>query len=132
MSITLNKMNNAHGLYEKVIQLNKEIEDISRLAKEVANNDCTVNFNIHINNQSKVEEEICLEKEKEQEDWFSPQVVMEMRANFSKKKDNTEKKMYPLTDYECLNVFAIILKAKYDKRERLISEMNKLGIEIVC
>ena len=130
-NLTIKKFEKAKNLHDEILSIDSEIMQIEKLANEAANDNCKLSFNVKVENYSKTKEE--------KKDIFTDDNSLSglysrliwpsfgMQTN-SENKTHTDEYKFGFTDTDCLNVLSVLLKLKYDKRNKIIEEIQKLGV----
>ena len=133
-TITIKQFERAKKLHDEIVSIDAEIIEIEKLANTVANDNCDLSFGVKVENHSKIKEE---KKDFEDEknsimsmygglfnySWVSPLTPKDEHNS------HVDKYRFKFTDTDCLKVLSIILAIKYERRNTLLNEINRLGIK---
>ena len=136
--MTVGQFEKAQKLHKQILLVIEEIEEIKKMANEIAKDKCEIKFGFEIVNATKKEN-----VKKEFDDDPLNALIKATKniacGSFSpggflfpvktEKEDYINEYMFAITDSECLKILSILLKSKHDDRDKLIKAITKLGIQ---
>lgn len=130
--IPIKQFTKAKELHDELVFVDKEILQIEKIANEISNDKCVLDFGLKIKNLSKPDDKV------EHNEWHDETLSSFYKSLFPsfmqtpqiQNKTHSSEYNFRLLDTECLQILSVILKVKNEYRNKLIHVIENLGVEI--
>lgn len=131
--VRIKDLERARQVHEEIMAIDKEINELKKLASEAANDNCSLEFTVKVENYTKAPDE--KKNIFDEDNSLLPRYAQffydaAIGSGFKSIAPQTDKYGFSFTDTDCLKVLAVILKIKCDRRRVLVRQMNKFGFEL--
>ncbi len=147
--MNIQQLERSQKMYTNIKELDAEIIEIEKIAMLLVDGNAEVKLNLSVKDTTPKSEKIAIDEDGDMKATksgpltfgiMSPMAFMQ-RIQGSRglwidddplqaKQDNSEKMSYGISENLSLNVLAILLNEKLEKRAKLIKSLNRIGVTI--